>query len=152
MQVPNVLNDEQIARVVVATLHFGLRKDGYFISEANSFKNGNPTGAVALRRQNLRKHMANITRRVASELDAHADRVIKAEIDEACRNANLPTPNIDANWLAFVINGKAIENVVADSPSEVIAVNIINKHISTIVTRVRTAPNKAMEPIKIASK
>ena len=146
-----ILSDEQTARVICATGHFNVRPVGFFPNQAAlqvvaiKKRGGTSTG----QKNKLRKHMAALTRKVAGELDAVADGIVNKEIIEECSRLQLRPPVFNADWNMFISRGLPVITPTNSTPSQKVAINIVNRHISLINNAVANSPKRKMKPIMV---
>jgi len=143
------LNDMQASRVIIAAYEFNVRPEGYFADQSRIFSQRSKLKGAELKKA-MRSFMGALTRKVCSELDDMADKMIEREVKAACLQASVPAPSFDSNWVKFVVDGKPIASSSgSESKAVLIAKKIANDHLFKIESRLKSAPKKTMKAVQV---
>jgi hypothetical protein len=145
------LNDLQASRVIIAAYVLEVRPDGYFPQQAKKKLNelSKTVKSQVKLTKAVRKYMADLTRKIASEIDEAADAYINKKVNEACAAKNLPLPKVDADWLSFIVSGTPTNMPSSTSEATDVAIAEINNLANAINSKISKLPKGKMKPINI---
>jgi hypothetical protein len=147
-------SDNQFARLAAATQVFGVRPDGYFREQATrkaaELKNDRKSITKSQLKKAVRTYMGKLSRKIFSEIDAHADKIVNKDIKAACELAGINEPDqFNCDFEALILSGDKVIASNGHSKSIKVATDVLSGYLSRIDKVVSTMPKKKMAKINI---